>query len=331
MSSKNSKSSNSNLIVAFVVLLVIIVVITLVGAFVMKPDPEIIEGEVEVDEMRISSKVPARISRFCVKEGDNVKVGDTLVVLDSPEIEAKLQQAMAAEAAAAAVSDKAKNGAREEQIRGAYEIWQKAKAGQDVAKKSYDRVQSLFNKGVLPAQKRDEVEAQYKAAVATAQAAKSQYDMAINGAQKEDKEAAAAQVSRAQGAIAEVKSYLKETVLFAPINGKISDIFPLRGELVGSGSPIMNLQDMSSCWVTFNVREKDYQRMSEGKIIDAFIPALNNKAIKLKIRSAKDLGSFAAWKATKMRGEYDSKTFEIKADPVEHVDGLIPGMTVVLK
>ena len=89
----------------------------------------------------------------------------------------------------------------------------------------------------------------------------------------------------------------------------------------------MNLQDMSSCWVTFNVREKDYQRMSEGKIIDAFIPALNNKAIKLKIRSAKDLGSFAAWKATKMRGEYDSKTFEIKADPVEHVDGLIPGMT----
>lgn len=319
------------MVIAFVVLLLIIVVVTLIGMFVMKPDPEIIQGEVEVDEMRISSKVPARIQRFCVSEGDQVKIGDTLVILDSPEMEAKLQQAIAAEKAARAVSDKAQNGAREEQIQGAYEMWQKAIAAEEVMKKSYDRITGLYEKGVVPAQQKDEIEAKYKAAVATTKAAKSQYDMAKNGAQNEDKAAAAAQVKRAKGAIAEVRSYLKETVLFATENGKVSTIFPVRGELVGSGSPIMNIQLQGSEWVTFNVREKDYSRVKTGDTVEAFIPALGNADVTLKVRSAKDMGSFAAWKSSKMQGEYDSKTFEVKTDLVTKVDGLVPGMSVILK
>ncbi len=329
--SNHSNSGNTNLIVSFVVLVAIIVTVTLIGAYVMKPDPEIIEGEVEVDEMRVSSKLASRVSKICVEEGENVKTGDTLVILDSPELEAKLQQALAVQAAASAVSRKAQNGAREEQIRGAYETLQKAKAAEDVMAKSYTRVKNLNEKGVLPDQKLDEAEAKYKAAKADVQAAQSQYDMAKNGARIEDKQAASDQVNQAKGAVAEVKSYLKERILFAPIDGKISDIFPLRGELIGQGAPIMNLQDMSTLYVTFNVREKDYQKMAEGKEIMAFIPALGNKEIKLRITRAKDMGSYAAWKATKTRGEYDSKTFEIKAKPEEKVEGLIPGMTVIVK
>lgn len=331
MSSKSSKLSNANLIIAFIVLLLVVVGVTLIGAYVMQPEPENIIGEVEVDEMRISSKIASRVQKIYVKEGQTVKAGDTLIVLSSPELEAKLQQANSVVNAASAVSTKAQKGAREEQIRGAYEMWQKAKVAEDVMKKSYDRMKNLFDKGVVSAQKFDEVEAQYKAAVAQTKAAQSQYDMAKNGAQEEDKEAAAAQVRQAKGVVSEVKSYLKETVLTAPIDGKISSIFPMRGELVGAGAPLMNLQDMSSAWVTFNIREQNYPMMAEGKELTATIPALNNKEVKLKVTSARDMGSFAAWKASKTKGEYDSKTFEIKADPIAPIDSLVPGMSVILK
>lgn len=331
MSNRKSLSNNASMISAFVILGIIIFIVSLIGAYVMKPEPETIIGEVEVDEMRISSKIASRVSKIKVKEGQTVKAGDTLIVLDSPELEAKLQQANSVVNAASAVSNKAQKGAREEQIRGAYEMWQKAIAAEEVWQKSYDRVKSLYEKNVITAQKFDETEAQYKAAVAQTKAAKSQYDLAVNGAQEEDKEAAAAKVRQAKGVVTEVKSYLKETVLTAPIDGKISSIFPMRGELVGSGAPLMNLQDMTSAWVSFNIRERDYSKMSEGKTITATIPALDNKEIRLRVVGAKDRGSFAAWKATKTKGEYDSKTFEIKAIPTETIENLIPGMTVVLK
>jgi HlyD family secretion protein len=206
MSAKKKNSDNANMLVAFVVLVCIVLGITLFGFFFMQPDPEIIQGEVEATEVRISGKVPGRIEKYLVEEGSFVKAGDTLVILDSPEVEAKLTQARAAEKAASALNQKANKGTREEQIRGAFEMWQKALAGLEVAKKSFDRVQNLYEKEVLPAQKRDEAEANYKAMLATEQAAKSQYEMAVKGAQEEDKEAAQAQLNRAKGAVAEVRS-----------------------------------------------------------------------------------------------------------------------------
>ena len=331
MNNKTRKSGNANMVVAFVVLLAIVVIVSLVGAYVMKPEPETIIGEVEVDEMRISSKIASRVQKIYVKEGQTVKAGDTLIVLSSPELEAKLQQATQVVNQASAVSSKAQKGAREEQIRGAYELWQQAIVAEDVTKKSYERIKNLYDKGVVSAQKHDEVEAKYKAAMAQTKAAKSQYDLAVNGAQKEDKEAAAAKVRQAKGVVKEVKSYLEETVLTAPIDGKVSSIFPMRGELVGAGAPLMNLQDMTSAWVTFSIRERNYQYMTEGSIVKATVPALGDKQVELKITSAKDRGSYAAWKASKTKGEYDSKTFEVKADFTTPADSLIPGMTIVLQ
>ena len=199
-----------------------------------------------------------------------------------------------------------------------------------MAKKSYERVQSLYEKEVLPAQKRDEAEANYKAMVATEQAAKSQYDLAMKGAADEDKEAALAQSSRAKGAVAEVKSYMSETVLTSPIDGEISEIFPQRGELVGSGAPIMNVLDLEDVWVTFNIRENYLVNFPKGKEFKATVPALGNKVISLKVTYMKDLGAFAAWKATKVSGEYDAKTFEVRAKPLNKVEGLCPGMSVIV-
>ena len=240
-------------------------------------------------------------------------------------------QAEAVRRAAEAQNAKAIKGARAQEIAGAYEMWQKAKAGLDIAQKSYTRVQNLFDKGVMSAQKRDEAEASYKAMAATEKAAKSQYDMAVDGARVEDKAAAAALVGQAAGAVAEVESYLKEAALVSPIDGEVSERFPEVGELVGTGAPIMNITDLNDMWVTFSIREDHLKNIKIGTELDAFIPALDNRPVKLKVYYMKDMGTYAAWKATKTNGQFDSKTFEVRARPMEKVADLRPGMSVIKK
>lgn len=297
----------------------------------LRKGPEMIQGQAEVTEYRVSSKVPGRILEFRVKEGQTVQAGDTLVILEAPDVLAKMEQARAAEAAAQAQNEKAIKGVRQEQIQAAYEMWQKAQAGVTIAEKSYKRVKNLFEQGVMSAQKFDEVTAQRDAAVATEKAAKAQYDMARNGAEREDKLAASALVDRARGAVAEVESYVRETVLTAQTAGEVSDIFPKVGELVGTGAPIMNIAIMDDMWTTFNVREDLLKNLTMGAEFEAFVPALENKTIRLRVNYLKDLGTYAAWKATKTTGQFDLKTFEVRALPVERVDGLRPGMSVILK
>ncbi|MDR1370652.1 MAG: efflux RND transporter periplasmic adaptor subunit [Dysgonamonadaceae bacterium] len=327
---KVKQISSKNRWLASGMLIAFLILIASTGYFILKPGDEIIQGQVETTEVRISGKIPGRILEYCVKEGQRVKQGDTLVLLDSPEIYAKLLQAQAAEEAALAQNRKALEGTREELINSACQMWQKAKAGAEIAEISYKRIQNLFDKGVMSAQKRDEAEANYKAMTATEKAAYLQYEMAVNGAGKEDKSAAAALVDRAKGAVAEVESYMKETALLSPIDGEVSEIFPERGELVGTGAPIMNIQDRNDAWVLFNVREDLLKDLKPDSEISGFIPALDKK-IDLKIIHMKDLGSYAVWKSTKTTGQYDLKTFEIKAVPSETVPGLYPGMSVIIK
>ena len=327
----SQKSQNSNMLLAFLTLLGVIALVAVVGFFMLRKGPEIIQGQAEVDEYRVSSKVPGRILEFRVKEGQTVQAGDTLAILEAPDIAAKMEQARAAEAAAQAQNEKAIKGARQEQIQAAYEMWQKAQAGVDIAEKSYKRVKNLFEQGVMSAQKLDEVTAQRNAAIATEKAAKAQYTMAKNGAEREDKMAAAALVERAKGAVAEVESYVKETFLIAQAAGEVSEIFPKVGELVGTGAPIMNIAILKDMWVTFNVREDLLKNLTMGAEFEAIVPALDNKAIKLKVDYMKDLGTYAAWKATKTTGQFDLKTFEVRARPMEIVEGLRPGMSVIIK
>ena len=291
---------------------------------------DIITGQAEVDEVRISGKVPGRISEFLVEEGQRVRRGDTLVRIYSPEVLAKLEQAEAAKAAAMAQNQKAIVGARKEQKEGAYELWQKAKAGLEVAEKSFARVERLHKEGVLHAQKYDEASAQLRAMQATERAARSQYDLAVNGAQREDKLAAAALVARASGAVSEVDAYLKEGALLSPIDGEVSEIYPHRGELVGTGAPIMTISDTSVVRVLFSVREDKLASIKKGSKLRGTIPALGDKAIEVVVTKMKDMGSYATWKATKPRGEHDLRTFEVTTRPTSPVEGLLAGMTIVL-
>ncbi|MBP1638522.1 MAG: secretion protein HlyD family protein [Bacteroidetes bacterium] len=327
---KKENINNKDLRVGLISLLAALVILFIIGLFVFRPEPITIQGEADATEVRISGKVPGRIKLFLTEEGAKVKAGDTVVIIDSPELNAKLEQATAAEDAALAQDRKAKKGARKEQIAGAYEMWQKATVGVDIAKKSYDRVQRLFDKGVVTAQKHDEAEAQYKAAVAQANAAKTQYDMAINGTESEDKDAALAMVNRAKGAVKEVRSYLHETCLVSPIDGEVSEVFPKRGELVGTGAPIMSIVDLNDIWFVFNVREDLLANMKMGSTFNVQIPALGNKIVQVKVTYLKAMASYATWKATKATGQFDVKTFEVHARPTSKVDGLRPGMSALV-
>lgn len=326
----SEKKQHKNIIITAACTTLVVAVVAVIGAMQIKQEPETIQGQVEVSEYRVSSKVPGRILEIRVKDGDYVNVGDTLAILDAPEVRAKMTQAQSAENAAAAMDEMANNGARQEQVRGAFAVLQQAKAGLEIAQKSYNRVQRLYDEGVMTAQKRDEAFANYKALEAQVKAAQSQYDMARNGARSEEKKAAAAQVNRAKGAVAEVNSYIHETMQIAQMAGEVSDVYPKVGELIGTGSPIMSVSLMNDIWGTFNVREDQLNGMKVGSIVTAFVPSFK-KEIRMKVYYIKDQGSYAVWKATKSNGQYDLKTFEVKARPMDKLEGLRPGMSLILK
>ncbi|MBQ5978419.1 MAG: efflux RND transporter periplasmic adaptor subunit [Bacteroidales bacterium] len=325
------EKNNYNLVIGIAALILIILAIAIIGYFVSKPKPLVIQGEAEASEYRVSGKVPGRIEEFYVKEGQQVHKGDTIAFIDSPEVRAKLIQANAARNAATAQSNKARKGARSEQIQGAYQLWQQAIVQEDVMRKSLDRVQRLYDQKVIAAQKYDETKAKYDAAVAQTLAAKSQYDMAVSGARAEDKAAAQALVEQASGAVQEVESYLGELYLISPADGIISATYPKVGELVGQGSPVASVIDLNDIWFTFNVREDYLHGMKQGDKITVIIPALDGKEISATVNYIAVRESYATWKATKETGMYDAKTFEVRAVPDQTVEGIRPGMSAIVK
>ena len=324
------KEKEGSLLLGLIALLAVVVIVALVGLLALRPEKTLIQGEAEAAEYRVSGKVPGRVEMYLFDEGEQVKKGDTLVIIYSPEVEAKKAQALAAREMAEAVNEKAHNGAQREQIAGAYELYQKAKAGEEIYRKSYERVQRLFDKGVVSAQKRDEVEAQYKASVATVRAAKSQYDMALAGARKEDKAAAEAQVARVDGILKEVAAAEAERYLLSPCDGEVSEKFPKVGELVGQGSPVMSIVDLTDMWFTFAVREDMLSKFSMGSTVMVKIPALGDDKYPVVVTHLKAMGTYATWRSTQQNGGYDVRTFDVKCRPMADIPGLRPGMTALV-
>lgn len=307
-------------------------IVALVGLFAIHPQKELIMGEADASEYRVSNMVPGHVDTIYVHEGDHVKKGDTLAHIASRQVDAKMLQAEAARSAASAQSRKARGGARSQQIEMAYQVWQKAQAAEEVYRKSYERVKELKGKGVVAQQKLDEVEAQYKVAQADCLAAKNQYEMALEGAQKEDIAAAAALVDRAGGAVAEVQSYLDDSYLVAPCDGEVVEIFVKVGDLIGTGSPVMSILDMSDSWFFFAVREDLLKGINTGDTVKIMIPALSEKTLyEGEVHRVQAMASYATWRATKTNGQYDVKSFDVKVVPLGNIEGLKPGMTAILE
>ena len=326
----SAKSQHTNILLAVLGFATVVLIVALIGHLALQRDPEEIQGEMEVEEYRVSGKVPGRILALLAKEGDFVHAGDTLAIIEAPEVNAKMVQAQNAADAATAIAQMTQNGARKEQIQAAAQILEQAKAGLEIAEKSYNRMKKLREEEVISAQKFDEAEAMYKSAQAQVKTAQSNYQMAVNGARDEERRAAAATAGQARGAVQEVQGYVRETIQRAQMAGEVTDVYPKVGELVGTGTPIMSIAMMDDQWATFNIREDQLKGMKVGQEITARIPALDIEA-KMKITSMKDKGSFAVWKSTKASGQYDQKTFEVKARPSQAIDGIRPGMSVILK
>ncbi|MEJ5303682.1 MAG: HlyD family secretion protein [Bacteroidales bacterium] len=294
------------------------------------PKPFEVQGEADATQVKVASKLTGRIDSIAVRKGDKVEKGQLLFIIHSPEVEAKLEQARAALEAAEAQNKKAITGAQREDIEAARNSWLKAEAAADLAEKTFRRIEKLYQDGVVPAQKRDEAETQYKVARETAQAAKALYDKAVNGTRPEDKETAKAMVHKANAAINEVEAYLTETRIYAPIAGEVSNIIAEKGEIVTAGYPVVTLADLNDAWINFNLREDLLADIRQGSTIKANIPALGNREIALTITYINPLGSFATWNATKTSGDFDLKTFEVHARPTEKIEGLRPGMSALV-
>lgn len=326
----SEKSQHNNILLAVVGLITVIVLVGLIGFFTLSKNEEIIQGEVEVSEFRVSCKLPGRISKILVEEGQFVHVGDTLAILEIPEATAQQKVAEATEGAVSALSSLADSGTRKEIIESAEKLLDAALAANEIAEKTFNRINNLFNEGVISEQRKDEALAAYKATQAQVEGARSQLQMAKNGARSQEKEAAHKQAEAAKSAVDVVSSLLKETVQVAAVDGEVSAIYPKEGELVGLGSPIMNISIMKDLWATFNIREDQLNGMKVGDTFKAFLPAFNQE-IELKVSHIKDAGSYAVWKATKTNGQYDVKTFEVKAKPTKAFEGLRPGMSLIVK
>ena len=319
----------NNILVILATALVIILAVVLVSWYLDKRTPMLIQGTVECTTYKASSKVPGRIDEMKVEEGERVEKGQLLYTLSTPELDAKLQQAEAVKSAASALDQAALAGARVQQIEAAMNMWQKAQAGLELARKTYDRVKNLYDQGVIPAQKLDEATANFQAMEATAQAAKAQYELAMDGARKEDKEAAAARVRQAQGAVSEVESYIRDAMVYSPVAGEVSTIIAEQGELVGSGYPVVAILDMSDMWVTFNIKETLLPGITMGMHFTGHVPALDAD-VEFKVSYIAQQADFATWAATRTQGGFDIRTFAIKAKPVSKVDNLRPGMSVLV-
>ena len=325
------KTENRSLMFGLIAIVVVTLLLAIIGFVFMREPDEIIEGQADATSVRISGKLPGRVVELMVSEGDMVNAGDTLVHIHSSLAEAKLMQAEAMENVAAAQNQKVDAGTRSQIIQAAAELVAQSKAGATITRKTYDRMQRLFEQGVVSEQKRDEAKAAYDAAVAAQQAAESQLSLARSGAQKEDKESAAALVTAARGGVAEVESLLEDQYLTAPCDGQIDQIYPQPGELVSLGAPIMSLLKIDDKWVTFNVREELLSQMKLGDSITVEIPALDRMSAKARIYYVRDMGSYATWRATKATGDWDSRTFEVKARTTDQIPDLRPGMTVLYR
>ena len=315
---------------AFVIGLMAVVIVSLIGILTMSSSRVVLQGQIEATEIRISGKLPGRVDTFLVAEGQAVKRGDTLVGISSPEAYAKLQQANAMEDVAKYQNEKIDEGTRLQIIRTAEELWNKSKTDLQLARTTFQRIQALYKDSVVSAQRYDEAEALYKVAQSAERATYQQYLLAKDGAQKQDKESARSMVVVAQGTVNEVQSVLQDAWLTAPANGEIATIYTQCGELVGTGTPLMNLVVLEDCHVVLNVREDYLPHFRMGETFTGKIPALGDKPLKFKVNYISPLGSFATWKSTDKDSGYDLRTFEIHALPTEKVDGLRPGMSVLV-
>ncbi len=299
--------------------------------YAYQPKPMRLQGQVEAQQYNISSKVAGRINQVLVRKGDLVEKGQLVFTILSPEIDAKLAQAVAGKDAADALAKEAKTGARKQQIEAARDQWKQAKAASDLMKKTFHRIDNLYNDGVVAQQKRDEVYTRFQTARFAADSAYQMFKMAEEGARDEEIEAAEGRARMAAGAVAEVKVYAAETKVDSWHGGEVSQVLLQSGEIAPQGFPAVTILDMNDAWVVFHVREDQLTEFAKGIEFSASIPALTNSIHRFRVSHVAVMGDFATWRATNSDKGFDMRSFEVEARPINPIEGLRAGMRVLVE
>lgn len=310
-------------------LIISLTLLVLLWWFWPQAQQELLHGDIEVREVRVASKIPGRIIKLHVAEGDMVEAGQLLFELASPELDAALAQAEAAEDAARAIQDEAKAGLRGEEIEVTRLEWQRALIEKNLMQTTLRRIQNLYNDGLVSQQNLDEIAAKAAASADQAKAAEAVYRLAASGAREEQLSAIAAQNRRAAAAVAEVEAFRIETQARAPIAGQVANIIIRQGELVPPGFPVITIIEPEDTWVVLNIREDKLNALAPGAKFDAYVPALK-QTLAFEVTKLNALPSFANWKQVRGTPGYDLKTFQIEAKPVQPNPQLRAGMTVIL-
>lgn len=339
MGHKSIKTPNHNrrLIISLIILALIVFVVwgLIKDKTAIDTAPIVLQGQIQVQQTPIAAKVAGRIAHIHVKEGDDIHVGTPLIDMDSPEINAKIEEAQAAKAMAQSQLDKANNGARPEEIQMAYHQYQAAKVAAELAKTTHQRIDRLTNEGLMSEQKRDEARTNHIASDNKAQAAKAQYELAKMGAREEDRTAAKAQLKQVEGKLKEALIAKKEANLKSPIAGRVDKIIAKAGQVVGQGVPLVSVIDPTDQSLALNVTEDHLQHFAIGKSFTATIPALSVNGQTHEqmfiVYASSVLSDFATWRPTNSQDGYDMRTFEVLARPQYPNTQLRQGMSVLVE
>lgn len=330
--SQNKKTSKQGLIKLFIAIMILLVLGLIAYGLWKAYQPRHVElqGRVEAETIHVSTKIPSRIEQIYVSEGQKVKKGQELVLLMSPEIQAKKQQAQAALQSAQALQSTAERGSQEENIDTLYANWKSVQAQAELASKTYLRGAVLYKEGVISRQRRDEMYAAQQSAKELSKAAYQQYARAKRGSTPQQKSMADAQVEIAQAAVAEADALEAETKLYSPVDGTVSKTYGKVSELVATAVPVVSILEDDELWVSLNVREDQYRSVYQAKTLQGYIPALDQK-VEFKIKNIDAEGEFATIKTTRQTGGYDIRSFKLHLVPEQPVQDLKVGMSVLFK
>ncbi|HSP86175.1 MAG TPA: efflux RND transporter periplasmic adaptor subunit [Psychrobacter sp.] len=337
-SEQNDKSAKiKKMILALVILVILGVIAYGLYKSTQNSEPKIItlQGQMQMQQTSIAAKVPGRIAKILVTEGDAVTVGQQLIEMDSPEINAKINQARAGKQIAQSQLDKAENGARPQEIAQAKAAWQANKAASDLAENTYQRVNRLYEEGLMARQKRDEAYAQYLATQDQTEAARLQYELAMEGTRSEDKSAATAQVAQVDAQLEEALVAKEEANLKSPISGVVDNVIVNAGEVIGQGVPLLTLVNTNDQWVVLNVTETYLNQFAIGQRFMGTIPALSSPekpyTKQFTVYATSTLSDFATWRPTNNDDGFDVRTFEVKARPTAPDRRIRSGMSVIVR
>ena len=317
--------------IVFVIFAAIVAWLSYTFWLAYQPKPVRMQGQIEAQQYNISSKIPGRIDEVKVKKGDTVEKGQLIFTILSPEIDAKLMQAKAGKDAAEALAEQVYTGARKEQIEAARDKWQQAKAAADLMEKTFERIDNLYEAGVVAEQKKDEAETKLKGARFAENGALQMYKMSQEGAREGTKKAATGKAQMAAGAVTEVEVYAADMQISSWNSGEVTQILLQSGELAPQGFPVVTIIDMNDAWAVFHVREDRLADYKKGSEFGATIPALGDATYRFKVDHVAVMGDFATWRATDGDKGFDMRTFEIEARPVVSIEGLRAGMSVLIE